>query len=237
MTTDPALTRQVLLARLRTLELSASQDSARSRQWEEIRSSATEDLSGPTSLDQWVNQLRSELQRLGGELRTAASLNDIPSAVVDLARESRYKRIALGDDRLLEEIRLADQLNNFVEFRLLDKRSASNPKDHAGPALAQCQLGITGCQAIIAETATIVLDHQGFGGRSLSLLPECHLVLAQRSQVFGRLRDWWNATQPGRDNLPTCRTFITGPSRTADIEKVLVTGVHGPLRLVVILAG
>jgi L-lactate dehydrogenase complex protein LldG len=81
----------------------------------------------------------------------------------------------------------------------------------------------------------MVLSHSGFGGRSISLLPECHVVVAHRAQIFISLDDWMNSQAFIPGPLPSCTTLITGPSRTADIEKILVTGVHAPLRLVLML--
>ena len=76
------------------------------------------------------------------------------------------------------------------------------------------------------------------GGRSLSVLPHVHVVIATAEQVVGTLADALaraRARHGGR--LPSMLSFITGPSRTGDIERILVLGAHGPKELIVILVG
>jgi L-lactate dehydrogenase complex protein LldG len=182
-----------------------------------------------------ISHLSQELKRLGAELRTVAGLPNLSAAILQLARESHYKRIAVGADPILIEANLVTGLQHFEDFKLILNDRAPRPRDEIREALSKCQLGITGCDAVIAETATMVLSHAGFGGRSISLLPECHVVVAHRSQIFISLDDWMSSQSFSPDTLPSCTTLITGPSRTADIEKVLVKGVHGPLRLVLLL--
>jgi L-lactate dehydrogenase complex protein LldG len=86
----------------------------------------------------------------------------------------------------------------------------------------------------VAQTGSIFVSTRSAGGRALSVLPPVHLVLARRDQLvpdlpaaFARLR------QRHGGRWPSAVTMITGPSRTADIEKILVMGAHGPKRLVV----
>lgn len=97
-------------------------------------------------------------------------------------------------------------------------------------------LGITVAQAGIADTGTIVLWHDSEQGRLASLLPPAHAVLLKRSEVFPEkmtyLREMRNR---GIDLGGTPMTWVTGPSLTADIEKVLVRGAHGPRRVIVFL--
>ena len=96
--------------------------------------------------------------------------------------------------------------------------------------------GATDAEAAFADSGTIVVRGDGASGRGLYLVPPIHLavlraaaVLADQLDFMRRLRD----VRPG--DLPAGRTFITGPSKTADIEGVLVTGVHGPAAVHVIL--
>jgi L-lactate dehydrogenase complex protein LldG len=182
-----------------------------------------------------ISLLAQELRRLGGEFRTVALLESLSAAILQLARESNYKRVAVGSDPLLKDANLVSGLENFQDFKVILNDSVPPPADQLKEALSKCQLGITGCEAVIADTATLVLTHSGFGGRSISLLPECHVVVARHSQVFNSLDDWMNSQSFAAGSLPSCTTLITGPSRTADIEKVLVTGVHGALRLILLL--
>lgn len=102
-------------------------------------------------------------------------------------------------------------------------------------ALAACEVGVSECDALIAQTGTVLLCTQSAGGRALSVLPPHHVVLARRDQLlpdmptaFAVLHERYG------DTWPSLVTFITGPSRTGDIERILVLGAHGPKRLTVI---
>ena len=102
--------------------------------------------------------------------------------------------------------------------------------------LERCDAAITGCEALIAQTGSVLVTSASSGGRALSVLPPHHVVLATREQMlpdlaagYEHLRDRYG------DAYPSLLSFITGPSRTGDIERILVLGAHGPRRLTVIL--
>jgi L-lactate dehydrogenase complex protein LldG len=91
---------------------------------------------------------------------------------------------------------------------------------------------ITGCALAIAETGTIVLDGgERSGRRALTLVPDLHLCLVDRSQVVATVSDAIRALEGSRGPF----TFVSGPSATSDIELDRVEGVHGPRRLEVLL--
>lgn len=95
--------------------------------------------------------------------------------------------------------------------------------------LANCDVSVTGCESLVARTGTIVLSSAQLSGRTTSVYAPIHICIAYTSQLVYDLKD---ALQAAKDkygtNLPSLLTFATGPSRTADIEKTLVVGVHGP---------
>lgn len=102
--------------------------------------------------------------------------------------------------------------------------------------LERADVGITGCDALIAQTGSILLTARSAGGRALSVLPPHHIVIARESQLlpdlpvaFEFLKETYN------DAYPSFITLITGPSRTGDIERILVLGAHGPRILTIIL--
>ncbi len=95
---------------------------------------------------------------------------------------------------------------------------------------AHADLGVTGCLALVAETGSILLAHPP--GRAASLLPDTHAVLARPDQVVSGLED---ALARGTATGAPALVLVTGPSRTADIEKTLVIGMHGPRRLILVL--
>lgn len=94
--------------------------------------------------------------------------------------------------------------------------------------LSTCEASVTGCEALVARTGSMVLSstHQG---RLPSVYAPVHVCVAYTSQLVYDVKDALERIRNKyRDYLPSLITFATGPSRTADIEKTLVVGVHGP---------
>ena len=102
--------------------------------------------------------------------------------------------------------------------------------------LFACELGLSSAQWGIAETGTLVLESAEERHRLASLLPPHHVALLPRSRLLGTLGEAFARVRPGPGAPPSRTiTFVTGPSRTADIELELVVGVHGPKHLTVLL--
>ena len=102
--------------------------------------------------------------------------------------------------------------------------------------LEACDAGITGCDALVAQTGTVVLTSRSAGGRALSVLPPHHVVLARREQLIADLPAAFALIKKKyADNYPSMISLVTGPSRTGDIERILVLGAHGPKKLTVLL--
>jgi len=100
--------------------------------------------------------------------------------------------------------------------------------------LEKCDVGISECDALIAQTGTVLVTSKTAGGRALSCLPPHHVVIARHEQLvpdlpaaFALLKQRHGA------NYPSMISFITGPSRTGDIERILVLGAHGPKQLTI----
>jgi L-lactate dehydrogenase complex protein LldG len=104
--------------------------------------------------------------------------------------------------------------------------------------LEKVSAGITGCDALVAQTGSVLLTANSGGGRALSVLPVHHVVIATASQLVPDLPAAFELLERKyAPNFPSFMTFITGPSRTGDIERVLVLGAHGPRKLTVIMVG
>jgi L-lactate dehydrogenase complex protein LldG len=101
--------------------------------------------------------------------------------------------------------------------------------------LEKCDVGITQCDALIAQTGSVLSCSTSAGGRVLSVLPPHHVVIARRDQMLPDLPAAFELLQEKYgDNYPSLMGFITGPSRTGDIERILVLGAHGPKKLTVL---
>jgi L-lactate dehydrogenase complex protein LldG len=135
---------------------------------------------------------------------------------------------------------LAFQLNSLIrkmdwqkvyclEDELLRRTGVDLAERHVREDLAQCDVSITGCEYLVARTGSIVLSAAQGSGRSTSVYAPIHICIAWSHQLVPDIKD---ALQGIRDKygdkLPSQIVFATGPSRTADIEKTLVVGVHGP---------
>lgn len=94
--------------------------------------------------------------------------------------------------------------------------------------LASCDAAITLCDHLVARTGTIVLSSQQLSGRAASVYAPIHICVAYTHQLVFDISDSLAQFKNEADALPSMISYATGPSRTADIEKTLVVGVHGP---------
>lgn len=115
------------------------------------------------------------------------------------------------------------------------KRIATSDAPPATKDLFNFDVGITKAQAGIAETGTLVLDSSVEHNRLVSLVPPVHIAILDAAKIYGTLGETLAALQTTGQELSPAITFITGPSRTADIELTLAIGVHGPKELYVII--
>lgn len=98
------------------------------------------------------------------------------------------------------------------------------------------EVGITFCESLIARNGSVMVSNGNAAGRRLSIYPHVHLVIAYTSQLVLDLKDAFKLLKVKYpESTPTMISNITGPSRTADIEKTLVLGAHGPKELFVFL--
>jgi L-lactate dehydrogenase complex protein LldG len=98
---------------------------------------------------------------------------------------------------------------------------------------ASAEIGVTGCDAAIAETASLVMLSRHGRSRTVSLLPPVHVAVVSPATLCCTMGDFFTRYRQQLAESASC-TFITGPSRTADIELTLTLGIHGPGRVVVV---
>jgi L-lactate dehydrogenase complex protein LldG len=135
---------------------------------------------------------------------------------------------------------LAFQLNSLIKkqdwtkvFCVEDKLIASF-SDQIGDRLVKtdlgnCEVSITGCEYLVARTGSIVMSAAQHSGRTVSVYAPVHICIAYTNQLVYDAKDALSGIKEKYgNNIPSLITFATGPSRTADIEKTLVVGVHGP---------
>ena len=99
-------------------------------------------------------------------------------------------------------------------------------------------VGITGCFCAVAETGSLVLLSGPDTPAAASLLPETHIAIVSASRVVPGMEEAWSLIRAERGELPRAVNFVSGPSRTGDIEQTIVLGAHGPYRVhIVIVTG
>lgn len=96
-------------------------------------------------------------------------------------------------------------------------------------------VGITGCFCAVAETGTLMLCGSPDTPATVSLLPETHIALVPASRIVAGMEEAWALARAELGQLPRAVNFISGPSRTGDIEQTIVLGAHGPYRVHLIL--
>ena len=124
----------------------------------------------------------------------------------------------------------------WPEFSALDWQSAGLEMA-ARPATGDDKVGLSGSYCAIAETGTLMLLSGQNTHGTTSLLPDTHIAIVQTSRVVRCMEDAFDLLRMEHGRLPRQVAFVSGPSRTADIEMTLVLGIHGPYRVHIILVG
>jgi L-lactate dehydrogenase complex protein LldG len=111
----------------------------------------------------------------------------------------------------------------------------SGIKAQARVPTGEDKVGVTGCFCAIAETGTLMM-HSGISTpMTTSLLPDSHIAVVRRQQLVMCMEDAWDRLRHEIGDLPRQVAFVSGPSRTADIEMTMVLGIHGPYRVHILL--
>lgn len=182
-----------------------------------------------------VQRFIQELAAAGGTGYLAADRDAVVHIIQSILQAHNARRILLSRGGLIDRLNLpaAFQALGLITRTLNDV--PANPREDFFSADA----GITNVHRLIAETGTVVMATNPDEPRSVSLLPPVHICLADRSQLLPDLFDLFDlfspATELKQSTPPSCLTLITGPSKTGDIELKLVTGVHGPGEIHVIV--
>ncbi|MCP9752851.1 LUD domain-containing protein [Ferruginibacter sp. HRS2-29] len=150
-----------------------------------------------------------EFSKLQGKFAFCADEKELLSLLQLLVKEKGWDKVYCKDEKLLP-----------IFFPAIGQ-----PYD----SLSACDVSITGCEYLVARTGTIVLSAAQQEGRTASVYAPVHICIAYTSQLLYDVKDALVSLKEKYGNsFPSFVTFASGPSRTADIEKTLVTGVHGP---------
>jgi L-lactate dehydrogenase complex protein LldG len=174
----------------------------------------------------------TELAAAGGKAYRAANVAGAMDHVLAIVQDRKLIRVLIGTGSLIESLQLPAHLREVgIEPILVADLDEGNGAENFFIA----DLSITGVDYLIAETGSLVYLSRADEPRSASLLPPVHVVIAHAQQLLPDLFDLFERLPPAAVALPGCVSIITGPSKTGDIELKLVTGVHGPGEVHVIL--
>ncbi len=175
-------------------------------------------VAGP--MDAEVEQLFTEIGKLNGVTRRLTSRDDLQTALAELVKAEAVNKATVWATPELQALDVAGRL------KVLGVELISPQADQR--LVAACELGVTGVDAALAETGTILLRSSPEKPRVVSLLPRVHLALLRPAALRADLHQAFAEVK--NDGYVV---LITGPSRTADIELTLTLGVHGPKSLYV----
>lgn len=171
--------------------------------------------------------LMENLAKLKADVHRCSSVAEATTVIADLARQAGWQQVAWHADELVREV---------IGSLTCETYQVNGDEGSDKHRLQSCDAGISSCELLVAQTGSILVGSRLSGGRGLSILPHVHLVVATTDQIVGTLGDALEATQQRHGGqLPSMLSFITGPSRTGDIERILVLGAHGPKELHVVL--
>jgi L-lactate dehydrogenase complex protein LldG len=158
----------------------------------------------------------------------AATLSTTVDTVETLAS------VPLAVKRYLDANQLPNQAVVWPDVSALDWSGAGVAVE-ARKVQGSDLIGITGTYCAVAETGTLLLLSGAPTPASTSLVPETHIAIVPVGRIVKSMEDAWALLRTERGRLPRSTNFVSGPSRTADIEQTLVLGAHGPYRVHMIL--
>jgi L-lactate dehydrogenase complex protein LldG len=163
---------------------------------------------------------KENLEKINGFVHLFSSETELFQALKEFLASRQKEDIFCAENKIIAK------LNAFgIQFQ----QSSELPKN--------IEVGITGCEFLIAHTGSVMVSSAQKGGRQMFVYPPVHIVTARKDQLVDYLEKAYSGIREKyKDAFPSQIALITGPSRTADIEKTLVLGAHGPRELRVFIA-
>ena len=198
-----------------------------------------------TSKERILKNIRSALIQPTDQpflnIDTASSVYHQPADSLDVVFAEEFTKISgnfvycENESDLVNNLNALAEKNNWQnlyawEFEWQDFFQKNNfMKLRVGHNLEKADAGITSCECLVARTGSILLSSRKESGRALPIFPPIHIVIAYNNQLFYDLKEGLQfVLEKYNGNMPSMISIATGPSRTADIEKTLVLGAHGP---------
>jgi L-lactate dehydrogenase complex protein LldG len=196
----------------------------------------------PLSPDDYLDKFEAEWDKVSGVAYRVSSMNELESVFEKILMLAESQAIALSRNPILRELRIADRLTALDKFATSwtgGVTEGTHSIEDYNKASFAAGAGITGVDFVLAESGTLVLSSATEGVQIASLAPPIHIALFRRHQLVGSLDEVLAnlpiSMSPDRPTANRSVVFITGTSRTADIEQILIRGVHGPREVHAIL--
>lgn len=174
----------------------------------------------PEELDMLFAEQFTKLQ---GKFVFCLNQQELQTRLEELALQKGFNKIYCREQQFLANLN-----GSAFQARLLEDTSAT--------ALKNCDAALTGCECLVARTGTMVLSSAQESGRTTSVYAPVHICIATTDQLVYDIKDGLRLMKEKYGTgLPSFISFASGPSRTADIEKTLVVGVHGPKQVYLFL--
>lgn len=165
-----------------------------------------------------INTFKKELEQINGEVFFGESEEELVDIIQGIVLKKKLNSVFCKDEYLIpllaKSLIVDSEENNFLDLKV----------------------SVTRCEQLVARTGSVFVSSAHDSGRRLNVFPEIHVVWANASQLVPMIGDAIKLIKERYNiQLPSQITSITGPSRTADIEKTLVLGAHGPRELIVLI--
>ncbi len=164
-------------------------------------------------LDTFIN----EFTKVNGKVLLCNGEDEVYTNLSEVVRQRKWSNV------FCNELSLKNKIENHISLILNEQ-------------ITDAEVGVTRCEALIARSGSVLVSSSNQSGRLSVVFPPVHIVLAKVSQLRPFLEDAISLLKEKyRNNWPSQATVITGPSRTADIEKTLVMGAHGPKEILILI--
>jgi L-lactate dehydrogenase complex protein LldG len=213
------MSRDTILARIRATHGKTRSDSAERAA---VQTRLAQRARGPLPrlVDEPATQFAARARSLASTVIGPVPLADVPGTVA----------------RYLDELRLPKKAVCWDVLALI-QWTAVGIEVESRPARADDTVGITGAFCAIAETGTLMLLSGEQTPATTSLLPETHIALVPLDRIVPYMEDGFDLMRREFGSVPRAINFVSGPSRTADIEQTVTLGAHGPYRVLIVLVG
>ena len=176
-------------------------------------------------------------------VRKCVDINAVTAAIAEVVRDKDpewgdKKRVVAWQHPLIESLNLPDALSEQgVPVFFADLQKTDEERLRQG--IIDAYIGITSADFCMADTATLVMRTRPGQARSVSLVPAIHIAVVELNRIIADLKELyallkWDP-QASKEGVTNCMTFISGPSKTADIEATMVHGAHGPREVHIIV--